>query len=369
MGVLRTCWPLSLLILILTVSYCFNPSEARHNHQKPSAVVVGAVFCDTCFQDDLSKGSHHISGATVAVQCAQGSSRPAFYQEVKTDTQGNFKVKLPFSVSKHVKKIEGCTVKLVKSSEPYCAVASTATSSSIHLKDRKGRNHIFSAGFFSFKPLKQPGLCNQQRSQLNSLDDLLNPQYPTLPTTPDPTLPIPNPSTSTDPNTPVIPNVPFLPPLPSLPPLPKLPSLPLLPPLPSTTPTTSLGPYKDSKVDNGFVTQPQQFFPPVIPPILSPPQGPLPLPPNPLQPAPLLPNPFQPPASPLIPIPFQPPTTPPSLLPPTPPLPSLPPVPGLTPTPTPSPPASSLPLPPIIPLPPIPLIPGIPPIKPKKVNP
>ncbi|KNA18221.1 hypothetical protein SOVF_072540 [Spinacia oleracea] len=383
MGGFRNCWPLSLVIFILSVSCC----TARHHHQKHSAVIVGAVFCDTCFQDDLSKaGSHHIPGATVAVECAQGSSRPAFYQEAKTDQQGNFKVQLPFSISKHVKKIEGCTVKLVKSSDPYCAVASTATSSPIHLKNRKGKKHIFSAGFFSFKPLKQPGLCSQQRSQLNSLQDFLNPLNPTLPTTPNPqipTLPTPNPPTSTNPYTPIMPNLPNLPPLPSLPPLPKLPSLPLLPPFPSTNPDASLGSYKDSKVGNGLLTQPQQFFPPIIPPVFAPPQGPIPLPPNPLQPAPLLPNPFQPPPSPLIPNPFQPPTPPPSLLPPIPPLPTLPLVPGLTPVPSPPPPASLFPFPPIFPFPGTPsppassfpfprmppLFPGFPPAKGKKVNP
>lgn len=375
---LRNCWPLSLVILILTVSCT---SEARHHHKKPSAVIVGAVFCDTCFQDDLSKGSHYISGATVAVRCAEGRSRPEFYQEVKTDNQGNFKVQLPFSVSKHVKKIEGCIVKLVKSSEAYCAVASTATSSLIHLKGKKGGKHIFSAGFFTFKPFKQPGVCNQQpsvtNSQLNSLEDLFNPQYPTIPTIPDIHTPVtPNPATSTYPNTPSMPNWPNLPPLPtlpSLPPLPKLPSLPTLPPT-TTIPGIPIGPYEDKKLENGLVTQPQQFFPPIIPPVLTPPPGPFPLPPNPLQPAPLLPNPLQPPAPPLIPNPFQPPTPPPSLLPPTPlpplpPLPTLPPVPGLNPTPSPPPPASSFPLPPIIPLPPTPLFPGFPPLRSKKVNP
>lgn len=38
-------------------------SEAGHHHKKPtSAVVVGTVFCDTCFQQDFSMGNHFISG-------------------------------------------------------------------------------------------------------------------------------------------------------------------------------------------------------------------------------------------------------------------------------------------------------------------
>lgn len=347
MGGLRNFWPLWLVIITLNISFsCI--SEARHqpNTHKPSAIVVGAVFCETCFQDDMSKGSHYISGATVAVECAEGASRPSFYKEIKTDKQGNFKVQLPFSISKHVKKIEGCTVKLVKSSEPYCAVASTATSSLVHLNDKKGGKHIFSAGFFTFKPLKQPGLCNQQpsvtNSQLYSLGDLFqNPEVPSIPTLPNPqvpTLPTPNPPISTNPNTPVMPNWPNLPSLPSLPELPKLPTLPFLPPFPKK-PVTS---FKDEKVENGFV-KPQQVFPPIIPPVLPSPPGPLPTVPNPFQPPPLLPNPFQPPAPPLIPNPFQPPATPaplipnpfqppsppPTILPPLPPLPNLPNVPGV----------------------------------------
>jgi hypothetical protein len=109
------------------------------------------------------------AGASVAVECKDGSaSRPSFRKEVETDEHGEFKVHLPFSLSKHVKKIEGCSVTLISSSEPYCAVASTAISSSLHLKSRKQGTHIFSAGFFTFKPLKQPNLCNQKPSIQNS---------------------------------------------------------------------------------------------------------------------------------------------------------------------------------------------------------
>lgn len=54
-------WPLCMALLFLYVS-CFC-SEARHHSKHPSAVVVGAVFCDTCFQNDLSKATHYISGS------------------------------------------------------------------------------------------------------------------------------------------------------------------------------------------------------------------------------------------------------------------------------------------------------------------
>ncbi|XP_022760096.1 uncharacterized protein LOC111306534 [Durio zibethinus] len=207
--------------------------KASHSHRLHSAVVVvGTVYCDTSFQEDFSKATHFISGfvsagASVAVECNDGSWRPSFRQEVKTNKHGEFIVRLPFSVSKHVKKIKRCSVKLVTSNEPYCSVASTTTSSSLILKSRKKGTHIFSAGFFTFKPVKQPNLCNQKPSvqdskKFNTQNTLGfgEPNYPIFtpplqdPETPQPSPPLPN-----------------LPPLPQLPPLPPLPGLPI-PPIP-----------------------------------------------------------------------------------------------------------------------------------------
>lgn len=256
----RNLWPLCMALLFLYVS-CFC-SEARHHSKHPSAVIVGAVFCDTCFQNDLSKATHYISGATVAVQCAEEPTRKSFYQEVKTDKEGKFKVELPFSITKHVKKLQGCNVKLVKSSEPYCSIASTSTSSLIHLKQKKGGKHIFSAGFFTFKPLKQPNLCNQPITQKNILhpqqifSPILPPVLPApqgpLPTVPNPFQPAPLlPNPFQPPAPPLIPN-PFQPPSPPasmFPPLPPLPSVPIVPGL-IPTPTTP---------------PPASFLPPIVP--------------------------------------------------------------------------------------------------------
>ncbi|KAJ6861011.1 hypothetical protein NC651_037175 [Populus alba x Populus x berolinensis] len=211
-------------------------AEASHGRKLPSAVVVGTVFCDTCFQEDFSRNSHFISGASVAVECKDEESRPGFREEVKTDEHGEFKVHLPFSVSKHVKKIKRCSVKLVSSSEPYCAVASSATSSSLHLRSRRQGTHVFSAGFFTFKPEKQPILCNQKPSIENSrefssreasLPSIDNPTFqPPLQDSATPDLPPLNQN-----NLPPLPVLPKLPPLPQLPPLPPLPQLPPLPPI------------------------------------------------------------------------------------------------------------------------------------------
>ncbi|KAF1898644.1 hypothetical protein Lal_00023653 [Lupinus albus] len=178
---------------------------------------------------------------------------------------------------------------------------------SLNLKSRKQGIHIFSAGFFTFKPLKQPNLCNQKPSIIqntkfhDSLKSLFPPNI-------DPSFPPP----LQDPNTssPSVGGLPLLPKLPTLPPILGIQIPPLLP--------------TDEKVVNPQnlpTFSPIPFFPPPIvpnplqpPPLVSnplQPPSPNPLqPPNPFQP----PKPFQPPSpTPLIPNPFQPPPPPPPL--------------------------------------------------------
>ncbi|KAM1076299.1 hypothetical protein FF1_023739 [Malus domestica] len=376
---------LTVIFLVATLTF-HTPSEASHEKNHLSAVVVGTVYCNTCFQEDFSHTSHFISGASVGVECKDGSStEQSFKAQVKTNSHGQFKVLLPFSVSKHVKKIEGCSVKLISSSEPYCAVASSATSSSLHLKARKQGTHIFSAGFFTFKPLKQPTLCNHKPSIQNSKKS--NSQKFSFPRTDELEFPSPSQVDPTIPDLPPVPRIPYLPPLPQLPPLPPIPigvpGLPGLPGIPGSPPvavkTSSVSSNsKTSKNeqlgDNKEVAHPDAIFPPLFPPIIPNPFQPPPLIPNPFQPPPLIPNPLQPP--PLIPNPFQPPPAPlipnlpplpgsppagPAPLIPNLPIPNLPPIPGLTPSPSPPPPILPF-LPPLpFPLPPVPRIPGIPP--------
>ncbi|KAH9676090.1 hypothetical protein KPL70_019030 [Citrus sinensis] len=393
---------MSWFYLIFFLSFIIGNLEAESNHHEkrhPSAVVVGTVYCDTCFQDNFSKASHFISGASVAVECKDETSKPSFRQEVKTDEHGEFKVDLPFSVSKHVKKINRCSVKLINSSEPYCGVASTATSSSLHLKSRKQGIHIFSAGFFTFKPLKQPNLCNQKPSLENSTS--LNSEEASLPPFDSPSTFPPPIQDPTMPEFPSMPQLPRLPALPQLPPLPSLPGLPFLPPMPGKTPEKKPEEIsRETKLSEEKLGPPRLFDIPPLPPIpflppisilppnpLQPPSPVLPpnplqppplFPPNPLQPPPLFPpNPLQPPPSPLIPLPPVPGLTPPPplfppnplqppplfppnpLLPPPSPLIPLPPVPGLTP-----PPPFPFPLPPFPPL-----SPGIPPASSSPKNP
>ena len=53
-------WFLTILFAILTITHL---SEAKHAKKLPSAVVVGTVYCDTCFQLDFDRTSHFISGS------------------------------------------------------------------------------------------------------------------------------------------------------------------------------------------------------------------------------------------------------------------------------------------------------------------
>ncbi|OWM84710.1 vegetative cell wall protein gp1 [Punica granatum] len=334
-----------LIVLLFLSSAVFGASEGTgHGNKKlPSAVVVGTVYCDTCFQQGFSKASRFLSGASVAVECKAGPSGQVFRQEVKTNKQGEFRVKLPFSVAKHVRKIKSCSVELISSNEPYCSVASAASSDSLRLQSRRQGTHIFSAGFFTFKPLNQPNMCNEKPSleEVNSNKAVVPPNFD--PTFPPPLQDPPTPSTGFLPPLPFLPN---LPPLPQLPPLPSLPGLPNIPPkTEKTTRDDNLNAKlkSDSSVADQKLTYPEFFFPPnpFRPPSVFPPnplQPPSLLPPSPLQPAPLLPpNPLQPPPAPLIP---------------------LPPIPGLTPPP----PTPGLPFPfPQPPFPPSTSFPGVPP--------
>lgn len=220
----------------------------------------------------------------MAVECNVTNSKPRFYKEVKTNKHGDFKVELPFSVGKHVKKILGCSVKLIRSNHPYCALAATTTSSSFHLKSRSPRTHIFSAGAFTFKPLTQPKLC-KHKSNVQIPNNLNSVKSSNI----DPTFPI----SFLDPQTPEFPPVddigqfapmpklPSLPPLPQLPPLPSLPGLPFLPPI-NPAPKDSSEGLDDKLTDQKtFTLPPNPLYPPVIlNPFLHPPPEIVPLPPS-----------------------------------------------------------------------------------------
>ncbi|KAF6153318.1 hypothetical protein GIB67_003508 [Kingdonia uniflora] len=256
MGSLRM-WMSLLLVFVLSFIFSHHVSEAKHDQKikVKSAVVVGTVYCDICFQQEFSRNSHFISGAVVAVGCRGEKLKPSFYKEVKTNGHGVFKVSLPFMVNKRVKKIKQCSVKLISSGDPSCGVASLASSLSLQLKSRNEAEYIFSAGVFAFKPLQQPEMCNRFRS--------IKTFFPT------PNIPIVSPIVNPTPT------LPFLPPLPSI-------GLPLPP-----------NPLQPPSLPNPFLPSPPSIFPPGIVPGItpSPPSSILPVPPSlPFPPLPLIPG-------------------------------------------------------------------------------
>ncbi|KAK4801532.1 hypothetical protein SAY86_022019 [Trapa natans] len=215
-------------------------------------------------------------GASVAVECRHGPTGRTFRQEAKTNNQGEFSVNLPFSVGKHVRKINSCSVELIGSNQPFCSVAS----SSLHLQSRRQGTHIFSAGLFTFKPLKQPNTCNGPSVEVNSNKGLIPPPPLKEPTTKPQSAGLLVP----------LPSLPILPPLPQLPPLPSLPSFPKRPP--SLPRKTTIGRNLNSGSNHAHTffdqkpVDPEFFFPPST---FQQPSFPT--------------YPFQPPPAPLIPLP------------------------------------------------------------------
>lgn len=256
----------TLIFLTFTLLSC-KLSEAKHHPNKlpSSAAVVGTVYCDTCFHQDFPSSNHFIAGATVAVECKKStSSTPYFRQEAKTNSRGEFRVELPFSVSKHVTNIRGCSVALIRSNEPFCAAA--ATSSSLRLKSRSQGKQIFSAGFFTFKPL----VCDQKQSTDNVKNDRKLSTKMAFFLPPNPLLPPPS----------LIPPVLPTPPPSLFPPIFPTPPPSVIPPI-LPTPPSSPAPFLPIPQIPGLIPSP----PP--PP---PPSFPVPLPPLPFLPPPLIPG-------------------------------------------------------------------------------
>lgn len=281
-------------LLFLTITFSNYRTEAKDEKTSPAAVIVGAVYCDTCAQKNVLKTDHFIAGfisfihkefisyknmnpdftlllmiqtnltqflfdlgASVAVECKNTSTtKPSFRHEVKTNKHGEFEVHLPYQTSKYLKKIKGCSVELISSNEPYCAIAARATSSSLRLNSREGRKYVFTAGILTFKPLIQPQICEPTIKTLTNYEKLPQFSNPTdqsfLPPFENPTAnpspdlvrsptgqtflpPVENTPSNSRPDLelhiPLLPELPKLPPLPELPKLPPLPGITVIPPL------------------------------------------------------------------------------------------------------------------------------------------
>ncbi|XP_020588567.1 uncharacterized protein LOC110030273 [Phalaenopsis equestris] len=221
------CYSISWIPLLALSHICFFVACGSTN-QDPTAIIVGTVYCNTCFHQNSSRHNQVLSGASVLVDCNNQITKSGFQNFVKTDKDGVFRVQLPSEISKHIKTIKQCSVKLISSNDPFCAVAAPPTSSSFHLKSTKNKVHVFSSGFFAFRSLNQSELCYEKRS-VESFSDFSAAKDIT-PSSPLPAL-----------NIPPLPQIPLLPTLPNLPPLPTLPNLPQLPD-PSAAPSNPFFP-------------------------------------------------------------------------------------------------------------------------------
>ncbi|CAH9090936.1 unnamed protein product [Cuscuta europaea] len=307
-------WIVFLIICSITISKN-NAAVPRRGGRLYPPLLVGTVYCDdTCSQHFSRPDTHFISGASVAVECGAWSKgrqrRPSFRREVKTNDGGEFTVRLPFSVAK---KIRGrCSVTLISSGDPNCAVASAATSP-IYLineeRKKEGNYVVFSAGSFTFRPLKPPELCNQEQPNngnsakkvVEQVEPVIFPPFGVIP--PNPLLPPP----SLLPPNPLLPPPSIIPPIIPSPPAPIFPPLfpspppsifpPLLPPPPSSPPSIFPPLFPAPP------TPPASVFPPLFPPIPgftpspSPPPPPAPFFPFPFPPFPFEPSPGNPPPS------------------------------------------------------------------------
>ncbi|PKA53695.1 Olee1-like protein [Apostasia shenzhenica] len=219
------------LSLFFLTSFILQISAVSQRQQR-SAVLVGTVYCNTCFQQESSNSSRFIPGASVVVECCinEGDSH-CFRKEARTNRHGVFQIRLPIEAGRSLGAIKSCSVEMVRSSKPFCSVSSSVSSSGLRLKSRrKNGTRIFSAGFFTFKPLNQPELCYQEPepASLQAREKRVKPEFFIPP--PIPALPLP-------PNVggmPLPPPFPFWPSPPSLGNVPSLPSTPLLPGLPPT---------------------------------------------------------------------------------------------------------------------------------------
>uniref|UniRef100_A0A5B7BWR8 Pollen Ole e 1 allergen and extensin family protein n=1 Tax=Davidia involucrata TaxID=16924 RepID=A0A5B7BWR8_DAVIN len=273
---------LMLLFVLLLASLCTHPLMLAAQPSKPTShiTVVGAVFCDVCYNNTFSRHSYFLPGVDVHIECKFKANSPrtteqiAFSVNRTTDKYGLYKLEIP-SVE-GVDCVEGpaiqsfCQASLIGSSSSACNVPGLKTSSNeITVKSKQASLCIYSLSALSYRPpYVNLTLCGNHKEELlsNSLNSskFFLPHFPPygFPWPPLPQLP----------PLPQFPPLPQLPPLPSLPPLPPFPSLPFppLPPFPSF-PFPPLPFPKPPSLPFPFPPLPP-FTP--IPPLLSPPPPP-----------------------------------------------------------------------------------------------
>ncbi|KAF8012748.1 hypothetical protein BT93_I0795 [Corymbia citriodora subsp. variegata] len=306
--------PWLLITSILLGFGLIHGTRAADEENLRSAQVVGTVLCSPCFNRGFYRSSHFISGpklvipaqncASVLVECAD----LGFRKEAMTDEGGKFAVRLPPSTGEDAEDMQGCTVKLVKSSNPACDAASSRAALSLKLNRKEAQ--VLSVGVLAFTPRQQPNSCARKptgrgRVESSSRKGSTDPEwarrafkasnYPPQAASPQ-LLGAPVTSPRVSGSTALPPHFHF-PPLPPLLPLSPI-HLPPLPPLPPLLPFRFLP-------TPGVTPPPSTFF--LFPPLPQPPSFPIPLPTLPPHP-PTLPFPLSPlqgftPQPPILPLP------------------------------------------------------------------
>ncbi|CAL9048131.1 unnamed protein product [Musa banksii] len=123
-------------------------------------MVVGTVYCDTCFHPENCR-SPPISSQSVRRRCEQA---PATGRWRRRTSGGVFRDPAA-TEDKQATPPDPSLLGKTDDEEPrpFCAVASSATTAGLRLKSWSHGVHVYSAGFFKFKPLDQPELCHRNR--------------------------------------------------------------------------------------------------------------------------------------------------------------------------------------------------------------
>ncbi|GAB4828553.1 hypothetical protein Ancab_018213 [Ancistrocladus abbreviatus] len=279
--------PLSLFLAALFIHplvLSAQPQTPAPDSGGSKITVVGAVYCDTCFNNVFSRHSYFMPGVDVHVQCRFKANSPrtseliSFSANRTTNENGVYRLEIPsvdgIDCTDGPAIQSSCQASLITSSSSACDIpASRATTYEISIKSKQSNLCIYSFSALSFRPMeKNYTLCGRKPEQLPTLNatsfflpyGFLWPPLPQLP--PLPTLPIPpfppfsytpalpfpftRPSSSPSP-----PSLPF-----PFPPLPRYPSTPSLLPQPPPPPVFNLG---DPKT---WIPNIPSFSPPHAPP-------------------------------------------------------------------------------------------------------
>jgi len=130
-----------------------------------NVVVVGNVFCDTCFKHQFSEeGSHVIIDALVALECIINRKTTASVNVGKSDENGDFSVDVP-SPFHPKERMNRCSVRLLNSSEGSCNTPSTTAPYKLSLKSNTNGVRTYTAGSLSYRPQHIPLFCYKETVQ------------------------------------------------------------------------------------------------------------------------------------------------------------------------------------------------------------